>query len=259
MCIRDSLSRVDDIIDKKDKEFDMTKVYGIGHKLREKIEAKYGKMKDVHELTNLNNKHNFLNKKHMIGLKHFQDIQLRIPRVEMEGHNQFISDLLHHASIDVRCEITGSYRRKNATSGDIDILVTSAGDNYISKYRFFVDELIRRNYVSDVLAYGDNKFMGMCILPGCTNHRRIDIIVTKPEQYYFELLYFTGNDEFNKEMRSYSLELGFSLSQYAFTDVKTKSIVDRSFKSEHDIFNFLGLKYIEPENRVSGSIIKAGL
>ena len=101
--------------------------------------------------------------------------------------------------------------------------------------------------------------MGMCILPGCTNHRRIDIIVTKPEQYYFELLYFTGNDEFNKEMRSYSLELGFSLSQYAFTDVKTKSIVDRSFKSEHDIFNFLGLKYIEPENRVSGSIIKAGL
>lgn len=255
---RTNLSRVDDIIDKKDNEFDLTKVYGIGHKLREKIEAKYGKMKDVHELENLNKKHNFLNKKHMIGLKHFQDIQLRIPRVEMEGHDQFISDLLRHTSIDVRCEITGSYRRKNATSGDIDILVTSAGDDYISKYRFFVEELIRRNYVSDVLAYGDNKFMGMCILPGCTNHRRIDIIVTKPEQYYFELLYFTGNDEFNKEMRSYALELGFSLSQYAFTNVKTKSIVNGSFKSEHDIFEFLGLKYIEPENRLSGSIVKAG-
>ncbi len=254
---RTNLSRVDEIIDKKDREFDMTKVYGIGHKLRDKIEAKYGKIKDLQELINLNKIHKFLNKKHMIGLKHFEDIQLRIPRVEMEGHHQFIADLVNHANINVKCEITGSYRRNSPTSGDIDVLVTSTGDDYISKYRFFVDELIMRKYVSDVLAYGDNKFMGMCILPGCTNHRRIDIIVTKPEQYYFELLYFTGNDDFNKEMRSYALELGFSLSQYAFTDVKKNVIVDGSFESEHDIFNFLGLRYVDPENRVSGSIIKA--
>ena len=252
---RTNLARVNDIILEKESKFDMTKIYGVGFKLREKIEAKYGKVKDVQELIELNNKHNFLNKKHMIGLKHFEDILLRIPRAEMAGHDDFISDIIGQGNIDVKCEITGSYRRKNTTSGDIDILVTSTGENYIAKYKQFVDELIRIGYISDILAYGDNKFMGMCILPGCKNYRRLDIIVTTPDQHYFELLYFTGNDEFNKQMRSYALEKGFSLSQYSFTDLKTKLNVTASFDSECDIFNFLDLSYVEPENRVSGAII----
>ncbi len=250
-----NLAIVNEIILERESKFDMTKVYGIGNKLREKIEAKYGKVKDVRELRELNNKHKFLNKKHMIGLKHFDDILLRIPRVEMVGHDDFIREIINQGNIDVKCDITGSYRRKNATSGDIDILVTSTGENYIQKYRQFVDELIRIGYIEDVLAYGDNKFMGICILPGCKNYRRLDIIVTTPEQYYFELLYFTGNDEFNKQMRSYALEKGFSLSQYSFTDVKTKQKVTATFKSESDIFNFLNLTYIEPENRISGAIV----
>ena len=47
--------------------------------------------------------------------------------------------------------------------------------------------------------------MGACKLPGCDKYRRLDIIVTK-QQYYFEVLYFTGSDEFNKEMRSEALK-----------------------------------------------------
>ena len=36
--------------------------------------------------------------------------------------------------------------------------------------------------------------------------RRIDIMYTKPEEYPFAILYFTGSGDFNVKMREYALE-----------------------------------------------------
>lgn len=251
-----NLEKVDKIVKEKADTFDLTTLYGVGSKLKEKIEAKYGKIKNIEHLKKLDEEHKFLNSKHKLGLKYYDDMLDRIPKLEMHGHNDFIKDVIKMNKFDIKYDITGSYRRESETSGDIDILITSSGDNYIDKYREFVDCLKCIGYITDDLAYGDNKYMGLCKLAGCNKFRRVDIIVTKPEQYYFELLYFTGSDEFNKEMRSDALTQGYSLSQYNFTDNKTKKIVKGSFDSEKSLFDFLGYMYVKPKDRKSGALSK---
>lgn len=252
-----NLQKVDTIIEEKKTTFDLTTIYGIGLQLKKKIHKEYGKIKDLKQLQDLDAKHGFLNEKHKIGIKYYDDLQLRIPRWEMDGHNDFINDVINLNKFKITYDITGSYRRQNKDSGDIDILVTSDGPDYVEKYKEFVTCLKCIGYISDDLAFGDNKFMGVCKLPGCNKFRRLDIIVTTPEQYHFEVLYFTGSDDFNKEMRSEALKQGYSLSQYNFTDVETGTIIDKKFNSEEDIFKFLGFKYVEPKDRKSGALVKA--
>jgi DNA polymerase/3'-5' exonuclease PolX len=51
-------------------------------------------------------------------------------------------------------------------------------------------------------------------------------------------------------MRKKALEKGLSLSEYGYTDVKTKKLLEYNVKSEKDIFDIIDFKYIKPENRI---------
>ena len=44
--------------------------------------------------------------------------------------------------------------------------------------------------------------------------RRLDIRLTPHDQYYCSILYFTGSDLFNKNMRAHALQNGFTLNEY---------------------------------------------
>lgn len=66
-------------------------------------------------------------------------------------------------------------------------------------------------------------FKGVCKLEdkGEEKHayRRIDIRIIPHDQYYCALLYFTGSDAFNRDMRSHALEKGFTLNEYSIRPV----------------------------------------
>ena len=49
--------------------------------------------------------------------------------------------------------------------------------------------------------------------------RRIDIRLIPIDQYYFGILYFTGSDLFNKQMRAHALDKGFTLNEYCIRPV----------------------------------------
>ena len=58
-------------------------------------------------------------------------------------------------------------------------------------------------------------------------------------------------------MRSYALKKGWSLNQKGLERINAVGPAPKNIKSEEDIFKFLGLKYIKPENRTgSESIIE---
>lgn len=48
--------------------------------------------------------------------------------------------------------------------------------------------------------------------------------------------------------RNYAKTHGYKLTQWGITDLKTKKVY--MCKTERDIFKFLGLKYVEPEERI---------
>ena len=72
---------------------------------------------------------------------------------------------------------------------------------------------------------------------------------TKPGEYPFAIMYFTGSMEFNTMVRQKCLDRGLSLNEYSLKDSNTKKVVDHGFKEEKDIFDYLDIEYVEPEDR----------
>ena len=59
-----------------------------------------------------------------IGLKHFADFELRIPRAEVTQIFERLMDLAQKLDNGYLMEVCGSYRRGAVNSGDIDVLLT---------------------------------------------------------------------------------------------------------------------------------------
>lgn len=186
-----------------------------------------------------------LNAKQTMGLKYHFDFTKRIPRDEMDQHNELIENVINEINPEIKFKITGSYRRGCATSGDIDVLIT----HKIRVLGPLINALKEKKYLVDDFAFGDKKYNGVCVLPDKGIYRRIDIMYTDEQRYPFALLYFTGSQQFNIAMRNRALELGYSLNEYGLKKEGTDENVDRDFMSEMDVFKFLGIKYKAPKNR----------
>ena len=80
--------------------------------------------------------------------------------------------------------------------------------------------------------------------------RRLDIRLVPYNQYYCGILYFTGSDMFNKEMRAVALEKGFTLNEYSLRPlVDGKPDKPLPVSSEKDVFDYLELPYKLPKER----------
>ena len=219
-------------------------IYGVGPA---KITELMTKIKDFEELREHPELLELLNDKQRIGLKYYDQMNLRIPMAEGKQHYKSVKNMLD-ASIEF--EFVGSFRRKNKDMGDIDILIKNkdGGGGIVLKdiIKRFVDE----KYVIEKLALGNNKFMGLCKLSPELPARRIDILLADPSHYYFALLYFTGSYNFNIYMRKVALSKGLSLSEYGFKDSKG-NLMDTTdtIHSEEDIFAYLDIPYTAPHKR----------
>jgi DNA polymerase beta len=218
--------------------------------------VKAKELAEKHHITSvavLKTKPELLNEKQKIGLKYVDDFQKRIPRKEIDVHLEFMSKIIHALHPSIRFEITGSYRRKAATSGDIDVLLTCDDESITLAVllRTLVDNLHKTKYLKETIAIGDKKYMGVCRLPKYKTHRRIDIMFTPKHEYPFALLYFTGSAEFNVAMRSWALahHPSYTMNEHGLKLVDTNERVEHSFSQEADIFEFLGLKYVDPAER----------
>jgi DNA polymerase beta len=150
-----------------------------------------------------------------VGLKYVDDFEKRIPRKEMDKHNEFVKKIMKSTPLlmNASLEIAGSYRRGAKDSGDIDIILTSE-NKHEEVYEAFIQALKDSKYLTDDLAKGATKYMGVARLSRHKTARRVDIMVTSPNDYPFAVLYFTGSQAHNIKMRNVALELGYSLSEY---------------------------------------------
>ena len=235
---------------KKGEEYimkELTSVHGIGP-----VKAKELYNKNIKSIHDLNQNLDQLNAIQKIGLKYHDDMQIRIPRKEMDKHVAFLGKvidgtILYYAET---FEVAGSYRRRLTSSGDIDLIVSSDEPKYLE---MLVNNLKNVKYVVDILACGDKKFMGLVKLPRHKTYRRLDILIANPERYAFAILYFTGSQMFNIHMRNIALEQGYSLNEYGLTPLKNnKRLVAAipQFRTEKDIFDFLKMEFVEPWKRI---------
>ncbi|XP_024938080.1 DNA polymerase beta-like isoform X2 [Cephus cinctus] len=234
----------------------LTRVSGIGpSKAKELVNSGVKTIEDLKQILERLTHHQ------RIGLKYFDDFEKRIPRHEIQSIEKLISETIGDKGYIVT--ICGSYRRAKETSGDIDVLITHA--NYTSTekeskkkctlLKDVVEMLEEKNLITDRISLGETKFMGVCQLPSNKElpHRRLDIRLVPHDQYYCAVLYFTGSDMFNKNMRAHALERKYTLNEYTLRRLNAQGNPGEviNVSSEEDIFKTLGLPYKDPKDRDS--------
>ena len=250
------------------------KLYSEGIKTIADLKAAYSKDKTI------------INDKQSIGLEHYEDLEKRIQRTEMDIWNKQLTEQFEKSIkelndksktestkiMNAKIEMVGSYRRGQEDSGDIDILIScdNVGSTIQKKImNKFLENLFRKDLLNEelVFAQGPTKFMGL----GKINeyYRHIDIFYYSHKEYPFALLFSTGSGPFNVEMRAYAIKEGYSLSDKGLkklnekgksaeevSDAEYSSKIGRIPENEKDIFDFLELEYVEPKDRTTGKIKK---
>ncbi len=230
-------------------------IYGVGPaKVRELIQMG---IRTVEQLRIEVEKNPFLlNEKQKIGLRYYEELLERIPREEMEAHRDLLPTYLPTEMKDWETEIVGSFRRGLPTSGDIDMLIRVPANvtNKMAKTLLatYVTRMKEAGYIEEILALGEHKCMAICRLGVA---RRLDLLLTPDEEYACALLYFTGSDQFNVAFRHHALEKGYTLNEHRLTPLHHDVLVPQMV-SEKDIFRFLELRYITPDQRVDKHQIK---
>lgn len=229
-------------------------IYGVGPKKADDLVEKG--VKTLEELKSRQNE--LLNEKQRIGLRHYDDILKRIPRSEIDDYVKLFQTSFDDVKTDdAEMQIVGSYRRGAQTSGDIDVVVTSSEQ---SIFNAFMDKLLEKNIITDILSRGNTKSLVVGKLPSSSTHRRIDFLYTPKDEFPFALLYFTGSKIFNTVMRARALSMNYSLNEhgiYTMNGKKKGEKVQRHFATEEDIFQFLNMEYKEPNQRINGRSVSS--
>lgn len=220
---------------------ELESIFGIGKSLAKKLIEEH-KITSIKQLKDaIKNKQITVSSHVLLGLKYNNTIKQMIPREELDKINKYLINILPNITF----EICGSYRRGKSMSSDIDILLTGKTNNlkqviHILKENKFIIEDIDTNY--------EVKYMGFAKL---TKIRRLDIMYVPCESYPFALLHYTGSGSFNQRMREVAKELGYMLNQYGLfvLDKNGNKIKNINAKDEKDIFDKLGMEYLEPKFR----------
>ena len=223
---KNTCSAYEKIKDIKDPRTVFMGIHGVGPvKAKKLVHEGFKTIEDLRECENLKEHFNDVQIK---SLPYYEDLQMRIPREEIQNHEKYLKQVIKIYDIppgSIKFCITGSYRRGKVDSGDIDILFTCKDK---TKFVKFVDALYESNYLVEELARGSTKYNGICKYAN-SPCRRIDIMYTKPEEYPFAVLYFTGSKEFNVKMRADLLEKGMTLNEHSLKNTDTKKPVNHKF------------------------------
>jgi DNA polymerase/3'-5' exonuclease PolX len=240
-----TLQEYEKLKDKKSPLEEFLKIHKVGPQCAKKLVSEG--FKTVDDLRKCKNIQDYLNDTQLKGLQYYDDMQVRIPYSEIQKHEVYLKDVLYKIDPEAELTIAGSYRRKCKDSGDIDLLLKATSKKTYDK---FIDTLVQEGYLTCQLARGSKKYMGMGKINISPCHRRIDIMYTKPEEYPFAILYFTGSGDFNVRMREDALKQGYSMNEYSIKHTDNKVKVDKVFLEEKEIFDFLGYQYLNPEDRI---------
>lgn len=244
-------------ITSKDEAFfkiinDLEETYGVGRKTAYNLFKNYN-IKSIEELKNkIDNKEIEVSDIIKKGLKYVGKINTKIDRKIVDNIHELLLDTLLLINPELFGTICGSYRRQKDFVGDIDFIITNSRlitkkqtEKYTIYFRDFLLKLKNMGFLIEFLTGEEvkTKFMGIFKYNNIIG--RIDIRYIPYESYYYALLYFTGNKDFNRNMRMVAISHGYKLNEYGLYKNNKSFKVDL----EKEIFDLLGLEYVQPSNR----------
>jgi DNA polymerase lambda len=240
------LKEVDEqITDEKEQVIEkFMNIHGVGEKTAERwYEKGHRDLKDLI-------KNEKLTTAQKIGIKYNEELPLRVPRNNIEVIDKILQETVREINrefkLDLVCEIAGSYRRKTPDCGDVDCLLANKSSPLTDKQvDLFFERLKYKGLLTDELGRGENKYIGVCVDKEGI-HRRIDFeFVRDYSKFPYELVYFTGSQQTNLEMRQKAKDQGMMLNQNGLW-IGSRLI---PAKNEREVFRNVGMRYLKPEER----------
>lgn len=189
-----------------------------------------------------------LSDQQIIGLKYYNDLKKKIPRDEITVYTNFIKKIFNIKNIEIYN--AGSYRIGKKNSSDIDIIITFKKYEIKDVKNKLYNILIENNIIFDTLSSGTEKCIYIIKLPEGKYFRKIDIAFIEKKQLPWYLLYFGSSRDFSKKIRNIASKLGYKLNEKGLYNKNTGLMINFNPNNEKDIFEYLGIKYIDPENRL---------
>jgi DNA polymerase (family X) len=178
----------------------------------------------------------------LAGLEHLTGAEKRFKLVTVEPVARSLEAYLQRVTGVGRVVVAGSYRRRQETVGDLDILVTCEPASQV------MEALVNYEDVTAVVAQGDTK--STVVL---RSGMHVDLRVLPDDSYGAALHYFTGSKAHNIAVRQMGVRQGLKINEYGVF----KGDQRLAGKTEAEVYATVGLPYIEPELRENRGEIEA--
>ena len=184
----------------------------------------------------------------------------RSGRFRLSAADELVQPLLEYLLQDPRVErleVAGSYRRRQETVGDVDLLAIASDPGPV------MDRFTSYPQVRSVEKSGDTR--GTVIL---RSDLQVDLRILPAESYGSALVYFTGSKEHNVELRKRALQRGLSVSEYGVFELAAEGEGEESTTgrdlgarvagaTEEEVYAAVGLPWITPELRTNRGELEA--
>ncbi|HEX3668899.1 MAG TPA: DNA polymerase/3'-5' exonuclease PolX [Acidimicrobiia bacterium] len=148
----------------------------------------------------------------------------------------------HPGSEDVA--IAGSARRLAETCKDIDLIATASDPEALAA------------------SLGEHPLIALAGNSGASGARatthngiKVDLRIVAPDFFGNLLQHFTGSAEHNIKLRERAVAMGLSVSEHGILETETEEVT--RCRTEAEVYERVGLAYIEPELREGGGEIAA--
>lgn len=168
------------------------------------------------------------------GLQQKDGRENRIKLVDAEQRAEPLVSYLKKSKGIKNIVVAGSFRRRKETVGDLDILVTAKKDADV------MERFVNYEDVQKVVSKG--KTRSTVIL---RSGLQVDLRLVPQVSYGAALHYFTGSKAHNIAVRKLGVGKGYKINEYGVF----KGDERIAGKSEEEVYERVGLPYIEPELR----------
>jgi DNA polymerase (family 10) len=229
---------------------DMMKIYGLGPK---RVKALYKKL-NIQSIDDLKRaaRSGKIRELEGFGKKTEQVIQERVERFSVEAPRtklivaeDIAAPLVEYLKKSEGIKdivLSGSYRRRKETVGDLDILVTARKNSPVMNHFTDYDE------VDEVVSKGKTRSTVRL-----RSGMQVDLRVVPPVSYGAALLYFTGSKAHTIAVRKLGVNRGYKINEYGVF----KGDKRIAGKTEEEVYDKVGLPFIPPELRENRGEIEA--
>ena len=227
---------------KKDRKLEalveLQRIYGVGPVFAQQLIAKgYYTVEQVRNAYNSGKLQ--LNDQQIAGLKYYVDLNTRIPKKEAEKMVNFLQTHLGKRKV----LLMGGFRLGKKDGKDLDIVIVNPDG--LNSYEDIVAVLGK--YIVQILESGENMMTALVKFPFYKHVVHVDFRMAPKEKEVFFTLYFGSGENFSRKIREAAKKKGYTLNEWGLK--KDGKYIDRKFKNEKDIFDFLEIEYVKPEER----------